>query len=268
MSEADKATIRRAHKICPVTAVQSRYSMMARWNEKLFPALRELNIGFVAFSPLANGFLSAKFLVAYFLERVVDRVLREQQNERPDYHSERPIPDYLPQLDNEIISNADKFPLQDFKELIHRYLPKCIPAAETNLDRVFERVKPVLPLNAVLQTLTALGGKAQIDSRLIYRHGVCGCEYADVVNIGFGGISAAVAVNSAAHRLHHVLDKLRSEVVADGRLTRGEFHRDVSDRRPAERLVDLRHSRRGYIRGEIHRRAVCYNGLRRCCGAA
>ncbi|MCM1166881.1 MAG: aldo/keto reductase [Lachnospiraceae bacterium] len=61
LSEADEETIRRAHKICPVTAVQSRYSMMARWNEKLFPALRELNIGFVAFSPLANGFLSAKY---------------------------------------------------------------------------------------------------------------------------------------------------------------------------------------------------------------
>ncbi|MCM1298770.1 MAG: aldo/keto reductase [Bacteroides sp.] len=61
LSEADEETIRRAHKICPVTAIQSRYSMMARWNEKLFPALKELNVGFVAFSPLANGFLSAKY---------------------------------------------------------------------------------------------------------------------------------------------------------------------------------------------------------------
>lgn len=61
LSEADEDTVRRAHKICPVTAVQNRYSMMARWNEKLFPALKELGIGFVAFSPLANGFLSAKY---------------------------------------------------------------------------------------------------------------------------------------------------------------------------------------------------------------
>ena len=43
--------------VCPVTAIQNRYSMMARWHEKLFPVLEELNIGFVAFSPLANGFL-------------------------------------------------------------------------------------------------------------------------------------------------------------------------------------------------------------------
>ncbi len=59
LSEADEDTIRRAHKVCPVTAIQNRYSMMARWYEKLFPVLEELNIGFVAFSPLANGFLTA-----------------------------------------------------------------------------------------------------------------------------------------------------------------------------------------------------------------
>lgn len=61
LSEADEEQIRRAHKVCPVTAIQNRYSMMARWHEKLFPVLEELNIGFVAFSPLANGFLSGKY---------------------------------------------------------------------------------------------------------------------------------------------------------------------------------------------------------------
>lgn len=61
LSEATEDIIRRAHVICPITAVQNRYSMMARWHEELFPVLEELNIGFVAFSPLANGFLSAKY---------------------------------------------------------------------------------------------------------------------------------------------------------------------------------------------------------------
>lgn len=61
LSEADEETIRRAHAVCLVTAIQNRYSMMARWYEKLFPALEELGIGYVAFSPLANGFLSAKY---------------------------------------------------------------------------------------------------------------------------------------------------------------------------------------------------------------
>ncbi len=61
LSEADEETIRRAHAVCSVTAIQNRYSMMARWHEKLFPVLEELHIGYVAFSPLANGFLSARY---------------------------------------------------------------------------------------------------------------------------------------------------------------------------------------------------------------
>ncbi len=61
LSEATEDTIRRAHTVCPVTAVQNRYSMMARWYESLFPVLEELHIGYVAFSPLANGFLSGKY---------------------------------------------------------------------------------------------------------------------------------------------------------------------------------------------------------------
>lgn len=61
LSEATEEIIRRAHKVCPVTAIQNRYSMMARWHEILFPVLEELNIGYVAFSPLANGFLSARY---------------------------------------------------------------------------------------------------------------------------------------------------------------------------------------------------------------
>jgi len=60
LSEAMEDTIRRAHAVCPVTAIQNRYSMMARWYESLFPVLEELGIGYVAFSPLANGLLSAR----------------------------------------------------------------------------------------------------------------------------------------------------------------------------------------------------------------
>lgn len=61
ISETTEEYLRRAHAVCPVTCIQNRYSMMARWNEKLFPVLEELNVGFVAFSPLANGILSDAF---------------------------------------------------------------------------------------------------------------------------------------------------------------------------------------------------------------
>ena len=61
ISEATEEYLRRAHAVCPVTAVQNRYSMMARWHESLFPVLEELNVGFVAFSPMANGLLTGAY---------------------------------------------------------------------------------------------------------------------------------------------------------------------------------------------------------------
>ena len=61
LSEASEEDIRRANAVCPLTAVQDRYSMMARWHEALFPTLEELGIGLVAFSPLANGLLSDRY---------------------------------------------------------------------------------------------------------------------------------------------------------------------------------------------------------------
>lgn len=61
ISEASEEYLRRAHAVCAVTAVQNRYSMMARHYEPLFPALEELGVGLVAFSPMANGFLSGRY---------------------------------------------------------------------------------------------------------------------------------------------------------------------------------------------------------------
>lgn len=61
ISETDEAYLRRAHAVCPVTCVQNRYSIMARGHEKLFPVLEELGVGYVAFGPLANGFLSGAY---------------------------------------------------------------------------------------------------------------------------------------------------------------------------------------------------------------
>jgi aryl-alcohol dehydrogenase-like predicted oxidoreductase len=61
MSEAGVKTIRRAHAVQPVAAVQSEYSLWWRKpEEELLPALEELGIGFVPFSPLGKGFLTGK----------------------------------------------------------------------------------------------------------------------------------------------------------------------------------------------------------------
>jgi aryl-alcohol dehydrogenase-like predicted oxidoreductase len=61
LSEAGVQTIRRAHKVQPVTALQSEYSLWWREPEaELIPTLEELGIGFVPFSPLGKGFLTGK----------------------------------------------------------------------------------------------------------------------------------------------------------------------------------------------------------------
>lgn len=61
LSEAGVQTIRRAHAVQPVTALQSEYSLWTRTPEKeVIPTLEELGIGFVPFSPLGRGFLTGK----------------------------------------------------------------------------------------------------------------------------------------------------------------------------------------------------------------
>src|SRR5271169_1029308 len=61
LSEAGVASIRRAHAVQPVTAIQSEYSLWWREPEReILPACEELGIGFVAFSPLGKGFLTGK----------------------------------------------------------------------------------------------------------------------------------------------------------------------------------------------------------------
>jgi aryl-alcohol dehydrogenase-like predicted oxidoreductase len=59
LSEASPATIRRAHKVHPITALQTEYSLWERHVEaEILPAVRELGIGFVPYSPLGRGFLA------------------------------------------------------------------------------------------------------------------------------------------------------------------------------------------------------------------
>jgi len=62
LSEAAPSTIRRAHKIHPISALQTEYSLWSRDPEdEILPTLRELGIGFVPYSPLGRGFLAGRF---------------------------------------------------------------------------------------------------------------------------------------------------------------------------------------------------------------
>ncbi|MGF3024998.1 aldo/keto reductase [Methylobacterium aquaticum] len=83
LSEAGAATIRRAHAVQPVTAVQSEYSLWTRDRERdVIPTLEELGIGFVPFSPLGKGFLTGKMdaaapLAENDLRRILPRFTAE-----------------------------------------------------------------------------------------------------------------------------------------------------------------------------------------------
>jgi aryl-alcohol dehydrogenase-like predicted oxidoreductase len=69
LSEAAPATVRRAHAVHPITALQSEYSLWSRDPEReILPTVRELGIGFVAYSPLGRGFLTGRFRSADDLE--------------------------------------------------------------------------------------------------------------------------------------------------------------------------------------------------------
>ena len=72
ISEASEEYLRRANAITPVTAIENRYSMMARWHESIFPVCEELGITYVAFSPLANGILSGAYTNSTVFEGAQD----------------------------------------------------------------------------------------------------------------------------------------------------------------------------------------------------
>jgi aryl-alcohol dehydrogenase-like predicted oxidoreductase len=69
LSEAAPETIRRAHAVHPISALQTEYSLWTRDPEaEILPTVRELGIGFVAYSPLGRGFLTGRFRSAEDLE--------------------------------------------------------------------------------------------------------------------------------------------------------------------------------------------------------
>jgi aryl-alcohol dehydrogenase-like predicted oxidoreductase len=77
LSEASAATIRRAHKVHPITALQTEYSLWERHVEdEILPVIRELGIGFVPYSPLGRGFLTGKITDPGKLEKSDSRAVR------------------------------------------------------------------------------------------------------------------------------------------------------------------------------------------------
>src|SRR6201994_2448390 len=77
LSEAWAGTIRRAHAVHPVTALQSEYSLWTRDQDEILPVLRELGIGLVAYSPLGRGFLTGALRTPADIEKLDDSDFRK-----------------------------------------------------------------------------------------------------------------------------------------------------------------------------------------------
>lgn len=101
ISETTEEYLRRAHAVCPVAAVQNRYSMLAREHEKLFPVLEELGITYVAFSPLGNGFLSGKYKPGMKFEEGVDFRSRMPQYTEEGFRAAEDLLTLIDQMANE-----------------------------------------------------------------------------------------------------------------------------------------------------------------------
>jgi aryl-alcohol dehydrogenase-like predicted oxidoreductase len=83
LSEASPQTIRRAHAVHPISALETEYSLWSRDPEdELLPTLRELGIGFVAYSPLGRGFLTGQ------LRRFEDLPADDWRRHRPRFQGE------------------------------------------------------------------------------------------------------------------------------------------------------------------------------------
>lgn len=135
LSEASEEDICRANAVCPLTAVQDRYSMMARWHEALFPVLEELGIGLVAFSPLANGLLSDRYNAASHFEAGTDYRARMPQFQPDSYDKNHD----LLQLIRRIAAEKNATPAQISLAWMLCKKPWIVPIPGTRkLDRLQE----------------------------------------------------------------------------------------------------------------------------------
>ena len=124
ISEVDEEYLRRAHKVCPVTVIQNRFSMLARQQEKMFSVCQELGITFVAYSPIANGFMSGTFNG------------KEQFKEKGDYRS------FMPQYTEEGFKKSEKL-MNELKQIAEQ---KKATLAQLSLAWIINKHKNCIPI--------------------------------------------------------------------------------------------------------------------------
>ena len=111
ISETTEEYLRRAHRVCPVTAIQNRFSMMARWHEHLLPVCEELGVGFVAHSPLANGLLTNHYTADTQFDPATDYRASMPQYLPDSFEKNRALFSLLEQLAEEHRATASQISL-------------------------------------------------------------------------------------------------------------------------------------------------------------
>ena len=162
LSEASPETVRRAHKVHPIAAVQTEYSLFSREPEDgLLPVLRELGIALVAYSPLGRGFLGGRFrsvndLAPNDWRRGIPRFQREQ------FAKNLAIADRLQQIAKEksctpaqlalawlLRRNPDVIPIPGTSSMAR--LEENIRATDLSLDdKDFDRIENALPKHSAV----------------------------------------------------------------------------------------------------------------------
>jgi aryl-alcohol dehydrogenase-like predicted oxidoreductase len=140
MSEAAAKTIRRAHAVQPVTAVQSEYSLWYRNPEKeVLPTLEELGIGFVPYSPLGKGFLTEK------IDESTSFDSTDFRNQLPRFNPEnRKANQALVDLLQKIAQRKKATPAQIALAWLLEQKPWIVPIpGTTKLNRLEENIKAV-----------------------------------------------------------------------------------------------------------------------------
>ncbi|MFZ0657169.1 MAG: aldo/keto reductase [Candidatus Binataceae bacterium] len=158
LSEASAATIRRAQKVHPITAVQSEYSLWTRdYEDDVIPTLRELGIGFVPFSPLGRGMLSATIRSTDAFGKDDMRARISPRFERENFERNLHVVDRLKQIADEkritpsqlalawvLAQGADMVPIPGTKR--RKYLEENAAAASVTLSAGdMARIKEVAP---------------------------------------------------------------------------------------------------------------------------
>ncbi len=152
LSEAAPQTIRRAHAVHPISALQSEYSLWSREVEDgVLPTVRELGIGFVAYSPLGRGFLSGRFRSADDIPE--DDVRRRHPRFQPE-NFERNLE--LVRRVEEIASAKDATPIQVALAWVHSRGEDLVPIPGTKRREYLEQNVAAAELELTEEDLQAL----------------------------------------------------------------------------------------------------------------